>query len=204
MAHPGEVTRLLQRWRHGDEAAFDELLPLVYNELRRIARGALRRERPDHVLQPTALVHEAFLRLVDQERARIRNRGHFLSVAAQAMRRILVDHERRRRASKRGGGEAPLTLVEAGAAVDAGAGVEVLAVHQALEELALIDERQARLVELRYFGGLTMVEAAEVLGVSRATLERNWTAARLWLHRRLSSTAAAGGRAAGETAATGR
>ena len=184
------MTRLLQKWRGGDEAAFDELLPLVYNELRRVARGALRRERPDHVLQPTALVHEVFLRLVEQERARIRNRGHFLSVAAQAMRRILVDHERRRRAAKRGGAEAPLTLVEAGNAADAGPGVEVLAVHQALGELALIDERQARLVELRYFGGLTMVEAAEVLGVSRATLERNWTAARLWLRRRLSSPAA--------------
>jgi RNA polymerase sigma factor (TIGR02999 family) len=188
---PGEVTRLLQEWRRGDQAAFDELLPLVYNELRRIARGALRRERRGHVLQPTALVHEAFLRLVDQERARIRDRGHFLSVAAQAMRRILVDHERRRRAAKRGGGEEAISLAEAGGAVDAGQAVDVLALHRALEDLARIDERQARLVELRYFGGLTTVEAAEVLGVSRATLERDWTAARLWLRRRLSSPPAA-------------
>jgi RNA polymerase sigma factor (TIGR02999 family) len=187
MPEPGQVTRLLQEWRRGDQAAFDELLPLVYDELRRIARGALRRERRDHVLQPTALVHEAFLRLVEQERARIRNRGHFLSVAAQAMRRILVDHERRRRAAKRGGGEKPVTLAEAGGPVDSGPGLDVLAVHQALEDLARIDERQARLVELRYFGGLTTVEAAEVLGASRATLERDWTAARLWLRRRLSS-----------------
>lgn len=191
MPEPGEVTRLLQQWRRGDEAAFDELLPLVYNELRRIARGALRRERPGHVLQPTALVHEAFLRLVDQERARIRNRGHFLSVAAQAMRRILVDHERRRRAAKRGGGGEPISLADAGAVVDA-PGTDVLALHQALEELARIDARHARLVELRYFGGLTAVEAAEVLGISRATAERDWTAARLWLRRRLSSAPAAG------------
>jgi RNA polymerase sigma factor (TIGR02999 family) len=178
------VTRLLEQWRNGDEAAFDALLPLVYDELRRIARGALRRERSGHSLQPTALVHEAFLRLVKQERARIRNRGHFLSVAAQAMRRILVDHERRRRAAKRGGGEEKLCL-EANAAVGAEPVPDVLDVHRALEELAQIDERQARLVELRYFGGLTMVEAAQVLGVSLATLERDWTAARLWLRRRL-------------------
>ena len=179
------MTRLLQKWRGGDEAAFDELLPLVYNELRRVARGALRRERPDHVLQPTALVHEVFLRLVEQERARIRNRGHFLSVAAQAMRRILVDHERRRRAAKRGGAEAPLTLVEAGNAADAGPGVEVLAVHQALGELALIDERQARLVELRYFGGLSNEEVAEVLSVSASTVKRDWRLARSFLYAEL-------------------
>jgi RNA polymerase sigma factor (TIGR02999 family) len=197
MPNPGEVTRLLQQWRRGDQAAFDELLPLVYNELRRIARSALRRERPGHALQATALVHEAFLRLVEQERARIRNRGHFLSVAAQAMRRILVDHERRRRAAKRGGGEEALSLLEAAAVVDGGPPPDVLAVHRSLEELAEIDERQARLVELRYFGGLTMVEAAEALGVSRATAERDWTAARLWLRRRLSAPAEGGPPGAG-------
>jgi RNA polymerase sigma factor (TIGR02999 family) len=185
MERPGEVTRLLEQWRGGDARAFDELLPLIYDEMRRVARGALRRERCDHTLQPTALVHEAFLRLIGQERARIRDRGHFLSVAAQAMRRILVDHERRRRTAKRGGGEEELPLLDAGGSVEGGPGAEVLDVHRALEELSLVDERRARVVELRYFGGLTMAEAAEVLGRSLATVERDWTAARLWLRRRL-------------------
>jgi len=192
MNPPGNVTRLLGRWRDGDERAFHELLPLVYGELKRVARGARRAERRGHTLRTTALVHEAFLRLVAQEQAHIEDRNHFLSVAARAMRRILVDHERRRRAAKRGGGGEATPLIEVDAPVAPGIAPDVLDLHEALEELARIEERQARLVELRYFGGLTILEATEILGTSRATLERDWTAARLWLRRRLSAAGAAG------------
>jgi len=192
MNPPGNVTRLLGRWRDGDERAFHELLPLVYGELKRVARGARRAERRGHTLRTTGLVHEAFLRLVAQEQAHIEDRNHFLSVAARAMRRILVDHERRRRAAKRGGGGEATPLIEVDAPVAPGIAPDVLDLHEALEELARIEERQARLVELRYFGGLTILEATEILGTSRATLERDWTAARLWLRRRLSAAGAAG------------
>jgi len=187
MSEPGKVTRLLERWRVGDEDAFDELVPLVYGELKRVARGARRSERRGHTLRTTALVHEAFLRLVAQERARIEDRGHFLSVAARVMRRILVDHERRRRAAKRGGAGEPVPLAEVDVPGESGVAPDVLDLHEALDELARIEERQARLVELRYFGGLTIPEAVEVLGASHATLERDWTAARLWLRRRLTA-----------------
>lgn len=189
MNRAGEVTRLLEQWRGGDASAVDRLFPLVYDELRRLAAGAFRREPQGHVLQPTALVHEAFLRLVIQDRARVEGRAHFVSLAAQAMRRVLVDHARRRRSAKRGGGSADLPLVEAIAVAEGEPAPDLLDLHRALEELALVAERQARLIELRYFGGLTMDEAAEVLAISLATAERDWTAARLWLRRRLRSAA---------------
>lgn len=189
MTGPGEVTRLLDEWRRGDEDAADRVFPLVYGELRRLAANAFRREREGHLLQPTALVHEAFLRLVVQQRARVDSRAHFLALAAKAMRRILVDHARRVRSAKRGAGVPTLTLLESAGLTDDSLSPDTLDLHRALEELAAIHERQARLVELRYFGGLTMEEAAEVLQVSLATVERDWTAGRLWLRRRLRAGA---------------
>ncbi|HEX7087976.1 MAG TPA: sigma-70 family RNA polymerase sigma factor [Vicinamibacterales bacterium] len=181
------MTQLLQEWRRGDDSAVARLFPLVYEELRRLAAASFRRERPGHVLQPTALVHEAFIRLVGQKHARVDGRAHFLSLAAQAMRRILVDDARRRRSVKRGSGEAGVPLDEAVSVSGHDVEPDVLDLHRALEELAAVNDRQAGLVELRYFGGLTMEEAAEVLGVSLATAERDWTAARLWLRRRLDA-----------------
>ena len=180
---PG-VTELLLAWGAGDAAALDALIPVVYAELRTQARRAMRRETPGHTLQTTALVHEAFLRLVDQRRIAWRNRAQFFGVAAQLMRRILVDSLRARRATKRGGGAHRLTLGDADVAVET-PGDEVLALHEALERLAALDPAQARLVELRYFGGLTIEEAAEVLGVSAATVKREWAVARAWLRREL-------------------
>jgi RNA polymerase sigma factor (TIGR02999 family) len=188
---PGEVTRILEEWRAGDESAPERLFPVVYDELRRVARGRLRRERAGHALQPTALVHEAFLRLVVQKRARVTSRAHFLSVAAQAMRRVLIDEERKRRAAKRGAGGPEVVLYEiADLRRTPGVQPDLLDLHRALDELALIEERQSRLVVLRFFGGLTTTEAAEVQGVSVATAERDWTAARLWLRRRLAKASA--------------
>lgn len=180
---PG-VTELLLAWGAGDAAALDALIPVVYAELRTQARRAMRRETPGHTLQTTALVHEAFLRLVDQRRIAWRNRAQFFGVAAQLMRRILVDSLRARRATKRGGGAHRLTLGDADVAVET-PGDEVLALHEALERLAALDPAQARLVELRYFGGLTIEETAEVLDVSAATVKREWAVARAWLRREL-------------------
>jgi RNA polymerase sigma factor (TIGR02999 family) len=190
MTSRGDVTRLLDDWRRGDTDAADRVFPLVYGELRRLAASAFRRERQGHVLQPTALVHEAFLRLVVQQRARVDSRAHFLALAAKAMRRILVDHARRRHSAKRGAGVPTLTLLESAGGTDDGLAPDTLDIHRALEELALIQARQARLIELRYFGGLTMEEAADVLQVSLATVERDWTAGRLWLRRRLQTRSA--------------
>ena len=181
---PGELTRLLQAWRGGDEAARDRLLPIVYEDLRRRAAGHLRREGRGHTLRPTDLVHEAYLRLcgarVDWE-----NRGQFFGVASRLMRQVLVDHARARAAAKRGGG-LRVTLVDDAAAVPASE-PDVLDVDRALDELAALDERQARLVELRYFGGLTIEEAASVLDISVATANREWATARMWLYRRLKA-----------------
>jgi RNA polymerase sigma factor (TIGR02999 family) len=180
----GEVTQLLESWRAGEEQALDDLLPLVYSELRKLANQYLRKERAGHTLQSTALVHEAFLRLVDQKRARLDNRNHFFAVASQAMRRVLVDHARRDQANKRIGAHDKVALDKApDLAVESNA--EILAVHQALERLSEIHPRQAQLVELRYFGGLSNPEAAEVLDVSLATIERDWQVARIWLKRKL-------------------
>lgn len=183
---PGEVTQLLERWREGDELAYDELLPLVYNELRRLANSYLRRERQGHTLEPTALVHEAYMRLDNLHQLEIKDRSHFFAIAARAMRRILVEHARGQLADKRIGAHQRLPLQEATElAAQAGSPDQVIAVHDALQDLLSSHPRCARLVELRFFGGLSEDEAAEVLGASRATVSREWRFARLWLYRRL-------------------
>ena len=181
---PGQVTQLLERWGDGDESALDELTPLVYAELRHVAAAYLRRERPDHTLQATALVNEAYLRLVGQKHERWKGRKHFYGIAARLMRQVLVEHARRHRADKRGGGVAAVTLSHA----DEVAGmpeVEILAVHEALERLAKFDEQQARIVELRFFGGLSIAEVADALRIGHATVEREWGLARAWLRKEL-------------------
>ena len=182
------VTDLLRAWAAGDQAALDELLPLVYDELRRQARRFMRAQPPGHTLQTTALVHEAYLRLVGQSHVDWQSRAHFLGVASKAMRSILVDHARARGAAKRGGSARAVTLDEGGGVADAGSqrGVDVLALDEALARLAELDSRKSQLVELRYFGGLGIEEAAAVLGVSPATVKREWTTARAWLRRELS------------------
>jgi RNA polymerase sigma-70 factor (ECF subfamily) len=185
MQPPENISQLLAEWSEGKQEALDKLMPVVYDELRRLARNYLRRERQDHTLQPTALVNEAYLRLMDQTHARWQNRAQFFGVAAQLMRRILVDHARLHHAAKRGGtGHHKLSLTH----VDQIAGkpdVDLLALHEALEALAEIDPQQSRIVELRFFGGLTIEETAEVLSVSHATVERDWKMARAWLRREL-------------------
>ena len=188
-----DVTGLLIAWSEGDGAALDTLLPIVYAELRRQARRALRREAPGHTLQPTALVHEAYLRLVDQRPDRWQGRAQFFGIAARCMRQVLVDAARTRRASKRGGGARPVTLGGAEELVVAPAeatGDDVLALDEALTRLAALDPEQARLVELRYFAGLTIDDTAATLGVSPATVSREWTVARRWLRRELARSGA--------------
>ena len=184
MRTPEGVTQLLEKWSNGDRAALDELMPLVYDELRRLAGGYLRRERSDHTLQPTALVNEAYLLLVDQRHARWQNRAQFIGVAAQMMRRILVDHARAHQAAKRGGTNFTMALSQADHLAGK-ADVDLLAIHDALDRLIIIDPQQSRIVELRFFGGLTIEETAEVLKVSHATVERDWKMARAWLRREL-------------------
>jgi RNA polymerase sigma factor (TIGR02999 family) len=180
-----DVTRLLKAWSDGDQHALDDLLPVVYAEVRRLARSYLRRERSDHTLQPTALVHEAYLRLVDQRDVRWQNRAHFFGIAAQIMRRILVDHARMRHAGKRGNGLAPVALDDAMQVAAPDADLDVVALDEALETLAELDPRQARIVELRYFGGLSIEETGEIVNLSPATVKREWAAARAWLRREL-------------------
>jgi len=180
-----DVTDLLLSWRQGDAAALDRLVPLVYDELRRVARRHVRGESPGHTLQATALVHEAYLRLVDVNRMTVTNRAHLMGVAGTLMRQILVDHARRQRADKRGGGATALGLDEALPAAWTSS-VDVLALDQALEALSAIDVRQCRVVELRFFAGLTIDEAAAALEISPATVEREWALAKAWLFRRLS------------------
>ena len=180
-----DVTGLLLSWRQGDAEALDRLVPLVYDELRVVARRHLQRERPGHALQATALVHEVYLRLADVDRLTLKNRTHFFAVAAKLMRRILVDHARRQHADKRGGGVTMLSLDDASPAAQP-PGVDVLALDQALEALSAIDARQAGVVELRFFAGLNIDETAEALGISPATVEREWAMAKAWLYRRLS------------------
>ncbi|MCI0486875.1 MAG: sigma-70 family RNA polymerase sigma factor [Blastocatellia bacterium] len=183
--HQKEVSQLLRDWRGGNKAALDSLMPIVYDELRRLASGFLRRERSDHTLQTTALVHEAYIHLVDQDQTDWQNRTHFFGAAAQLMRRILVDHARAHRAAKRGGGALKVTLNEV--AVDpTGQDIDVIALDEALNELAALDSQQSRLVELRYFSGLSIEETAEVMGISPATVKRQWNSARAWLHRRMT------------------
>ena len=181
----GSVTGLLARWRAGDQAAFDQLVPIIYGELRRIASTYLSRERENHTLQPTALVNEAFLRLIGQD-VEWQNRSHFIGVAAQMMRRVLVDHARGKQALKRGGDVTMIELSPDVAAADRE--YQILALDDALQQLATLDERQAKIVELRFFGGLTIEETAEAIGVSPATVKREWTMARAWLHREISRT----------------
>lgn len=183
---PGELFRL---WRAGDDEALHRLLPLVYEELRRVARRHLRRERPDHTLQTTALVNEAYLRLIDQGGAEVRDRPHFVALTSHLMRQILVDHARARLAKKRDGG-CRITLAEDVAVAEPGE-VDVLAVDDALSRLAVLDAQQARVVELRYFGGLSIRETSEVLGVSEATVKRDWATARAWLHREIDGASRA-------------
>jgi RNA polymerase sigma factor (TIGR02999 family) len=180
------VTDLLQAWASGNQAALDELLPLVYDELRRQARRYMRAQPAGHTLQTTALVHEAYLRLVDQSAVEWKSRAHFFGVASKAMRSILVDHARARNAAKRGGSARAITLDDAGGIAGVQASVDVLALDEALGRLAQLDERKSKLVELRYFGGLGIDEAAAVLAVSPATVKRDWTTARAWLRRELS------------------
>ena len=190
MQPPGGVTQLLIDWSKGDQKALDKLMPLVYSELRRLAGNYLRRERLGHTLQPTALVNEAYLKLIDQKNAKWQNRTQFYGVAAQLMRRILVDHARQHQAAKRGGSDQQrLSITSAG---QLGAkqltnepAVDLLALHEALNELAEIDLQQSRIVELKFFGGLSIEETAEVLGVGHATVERDWKMARAWLRRKL-------------------
>lgn len=181
---PDNVTGLLQAWSAGDPDAGDQLVPVVYAELRRLAGAHLRRERKDHTLQPTALVNEAFIRLIDVRQVHWKNRAYFFGAASQMMRRILVDHGRRRQAAKRDGG---VTRVELGEAVGATEprDVDLLALDAALDRLATLDARQSELVVLRFFGGLTLDEAAEVMHISTGTVKRDWTTARAWLHREL-------------------
>jgi RNA polymerase sigma factor (TIGR02999 family) len=180
---PKSVTQLLADWSKGDQEALDGLMPLVYDELRRLAASYMRRERPDHTLQSTALVHEAYLRLVDQRSVKWQNRTHFFGVAAQLIRRLLVDHARTHQAAKRGAAY-KLSLDEA-IDVPEQRDVSLLALDDALNTLAAMDPQQSRIVELRFFGGLSIEETAEVVGISPATVKRDWTLAKAWLYREM-------------------
>ena len=182
---PKEVTQLLQAWGQGDQRALDRLLPLVYDEMRRLAESYLRRERSDHTLQPTALVHEAYLRMIDQS-LHVENRHHFFGIAAQVMRRILVDHARAHQAAKRGGPGGKISLDEIAEQAENRA-VDLIVLDDALNSLATFDPQQARIVELRYFGGLTIEEVAAVIDLSPATVKREWRLARTWLKHEIES-----------------
>jgi RNA polymerase sigma factor (TIGR02999 family) len=181
------ITQLLNRWSKGDEQALHDLVPIVYEELRRLAHYYLRSERPDHTLQSTALVHEAYVRLMGGRRVELQNRDHFFAVASRLMRQILVDYARSRKAAKRDGG----CRVSLSNAMDIPIAndEDLVALDRALDELARIDERQARIVELKFFGGLSTSSAASVLHISRATVDREWAVARLWLHRHIRTSA---------------
>jgi RNA polymerase sigma factor (TIGR02999 family) len=179
------VTRLLVQWADGDRQAMEDLLPLVYDELRRLAGSYLRRENPGHTLQNTALVHEAYLRLVDQE-VSWQSRAHFFGIAAQMMRRILVDHARTKNAAKRGDGACRVTLDEALVSTES-RDVDVLALDQAMNKLAELDKQQSQIVELRFFGGLSIEDTAEILKISPATVKRDWAMAKAWLYREMQA-----------------
>jgi len=183
----GQVTELLYRWTQGDEKALRDLVPLVYKELRRLAHYHLQSERPDHTLQSAALVHEAYLRMLGGKPVKLQNRAHFIAVASRLMRQILVDYARERRASKRDGG--CRIAFEYLDALLVNGDAELLALDNALDELSRIDERQGKIVEMKFFGGLSAPEISEVLGISRATVDRDWATARVWLHRQMSRAA---------------
>lgn len=182
-----DVTGLLQRWSGGDPAALESLMPIVYEELHGLAARYFSSERASHTLQATALVHEAFLRLVDQNRVAWQNRAHFFGIAAQLMRRVLVDHARRRAAAKRDAGVLRVELSEVDSGARADRDPEILALDEALKELEALDARQAQVVELRFFGGLTVEETAQVTQLSTATVKREWRTARAWLRQKLDS-----------------
>jgi RNA polymerase sigma-70 factor (ECF subfamily) len=181
----GDVTELLLAWSNGDRQALDKLIPMVYDELHRMAKRCLHRERADHTLQATALVNEAYLRLIDQNKVTWQNRAHFFAIAAQIMRRILVDYARGHRATKRGGSLQKLSLDEA-IALPGQEDIDLELVDDALNKLAELDPRQSQIVELRFFGGLSIEETAQVLGISPATVKREWGMAKAWLYRQLS------------------
>lgn len=180
------ITLILERWTNGEESALDELIPLIYQDLRRLAGNYLQRERQDHTLQPTALINEVFVRLIDQQNIKWQNRAHFFGISAKLMRRVLVDHARAHRAAKRGGDQFSVSLSQANQ-VASDPGVDLLNLHAALERLETLDPQQSQIVELRFFGGLTIEETAEVMSRSHATIEREWKMARAWLRRELDA-----------------
>jgi len=181
-----KITQMLREWSDGSQEALDNLLPLVYDELHRQAASFLRKERPGHTLQTTALINEAYLKLIDRRDVNWQSRTHFFAVAAQAMRRILVDYAKAKYREKRGGDNVKLSLEEATLIAAEEKGVDLIALDEALNKLTKLDEQQARVVELRYFSGLSLEETAEALHISRATVARDWEAARAWLHRELT------------------
>ena len=182
---PKDVSRLLEEWSNGNQTALDELVPLVYEELHRMAKRHLGRERPDHTLQTTALVNEVYLRLIDQKNVRWQNRAHFFAIAARLMRRILIDHARAHHYAKRGGAAIKVTL---GKAIDVSKQrtAELVSLDDAMTALATVDPRKSQVVELRFFGGMSVEETAEVLGVSPVTVMRDWSTAKAWLHREMA------------------
>ena len=186
-ALPKEITQLLLSWSKGDQAAFDQLIPLVYPELRKLARRYMGRETPEHTLQTSALINEAYLRLIDQQAVEWQDRAHFFAVSARVMRHILIDHARSHRYAKRGGGAQHLQLDDAEAAGYERA-VELVALDDALTQLAKLDERKSKIVELRFFGGLSVEETAEVIKVAPVTVMREWRIAKAWLHKEISGT----------------
>ena len=186
-AFPEEITQLLMSWSQGDKAALDQLVPLVYPELRRLAKRHMNRENPGHTLQTSALINEAYLKLVDQQNVEWQNRAHFFAVAAQVMRHILVDHARTRNYAKRGGG-APRVVLDEAIALTAQRAAELVALDEALKDLATLDGRRSQIVELRFFGGLSLEETAEAMNISPSTVQREWRAAKAWLHHTMSKT----------------
>jgi RNA polymerase sigma factor (TIGR02999 family) len=183
-----QVTQLLLDWSHGERAALDELMPLVYQELRKLASGYLRSERPDHTLQPTALIHEAYLRMIGNDMPQWQSRAHFFGVAARLMRQILVDHARTRHAAKRGGDQQKISLDDAPQVFAQADAAELLALDDALTKLAAFDERRSRILEMRSFGGMRVEETAQALGVSEATVKREMRLAQAWIRRELGPT----------------
>jgi RNA polymerase sigma factor (TIGR02999 family) len=184
MPSPQNVTEMLRDWRNGDQEALGKLIPVVYDELRHQAARYLRRERPGHTLQTTALIHEAYLRLINQQNIEWQNRAHFYAIAARLMRQILVDHARKRQATKRGGSDIKIPLAEA-VVISPGVNADLVALDEALTRLAALDPQQSRIVELRYFSGLSVEETAEVLGVSSRTVKRDWNVAKAWLRQQI-------------------
>ena len=185
MSDPGEITRLLSEWNGGNPAALDSLVRIVYDELRHLASHYMRRERPDHLLQTTALVNEAYLRLIDRQHVSCQTRTQFFAVAAQVMRRVLVDYARGRNRVKRGDGIAPVSLDDV-AVLSADRAEELIAIHTALEKLSVFDHRKGQVFELRYFGGMSVEEVAEALNVSDVTVARDWRMAKMWLRREIA------------------